>query len=388
MSPEERAAINRQNAQKSTGPRTEDGKATSRQNSTKHGLTGSGIVQSPQDAVSVEAKLAHYVDSAHPTNVYEYEFLRRMAIASVRLERSFQAEEGRRKLRRSRVTKRFQNMLKRSADAAREVWKENTAVGHAQLTSTSAGCRWLVGEWRTLEQKITHGAWSYKDLTYAIALYGVDPKARMPRDHASYLMRTWSLSLRAYWTEGEGDDTLKLSTVDLHETNARIAKHKEYLIPVDEARRNLVSAIRRTIAILEEREAFLTGEVEASDLEERLDAAEVDTSSAGMRFARYDAMNEAAVHKNWNAFVRVRTLGETKLGLAPGKDPAQNEAIEEKATPVEEHTCDSSGESIELPATVSVGVLRVVSELAEGEMEVVDSASAGREPPSTTSEGV
>ena len=40
---EERAEINRQNAQKSTGPRTDEGKAASRGNSLKHGLTATTI---------------------------------------------------------------------------------------------------------------------------------------------------------------------------------------------------------------------------------------------------------------------------------------------------------------------------------------------------------
>ena len=40
----ERLAANRRNAQKSTGPRTAEGKAASRQNAFKHGMTGEGIV--------------------------------------------------------------------------------------------------------------------------------------------------------------------------------------------------------------------------------------------------------------------------------------------------------------------------------------------------------
>jgi hypothetical protein len=388
MSPEERAAINRQNAQKSTGPRTEDGKAASRQNSTKHGLTGNGIVQSPQDGVSVEAKLAHYVDSAQPTNVYEYEFLRRMAIASVRLERSFQAEEGRRKLRRSRVTKQFQKMLKRSADEAREVWEEKTAVGHRQLGSTSAGCRWLIGEWRALEQKIKFGGcWSLNDLKYALKLAGIDTNASMPQHQPTLNLRIWSLSMRASWTADEGDKTLMMFT-EGDDSATRIEKQKKKLVTPDRARSNLIAYIGLEITQFEKLEAKHKREVEQPELDMRLEAAEVDTSAAGMRFARYDAMNEAAVHRNWNAFMRVRTLGEPKLGLVPGKDLAQNEAIEEQATPEEEHTCDSSEESAEPPATVPGGYLRVVRVVEEGDGEAVGPHSEGPEPPSTTLEGV
>src|SRR4051812_30878899 len=53
MSPAQTAA-NRANAQLSTGPRTEEGKARSSENSTKHGLTSKAVVLPHEDPAEFE----------------------------------------------------------------------------------------------------------------------------------------------------------------------------------------------------------------------------------------------------------------------------------------------------------------------------------------------
>ncbi len=47
---------NRENAARSTGPKTDEGKERSRANALKHGLTGGGIVLPEADAAEVEAR--------------------------------------------------------------------------------------------------------------------------------------------------------------------------------------------------------------------------------------------------------------------------------------------------------------------------------------------
>lgn len=55
MATEKQVAANRLNAQKSTGPRTEAGKAVSRFNATTHGLTGKNFVLPGEDPAEFEA---------------------------------------------------------------------------------------------------------------------------------------------------------------------------------------------------------------------------------------------------------------------------------------------------------------------------------------------
>ncbi len=51
---EARILANQRNAQRSTGPKTPEGKEQSRRNALKHGLTGAGVVLPERDAAEVE----------------------------------------------------------------------------------------------------------------------------------------------------------------------------------------------------------------------------------------------------------------------------------------------------------------------------------------------
>ena len=93
-SPEQLAA-NRENALRSSGPRTEAGKAQSRRNSLKHGLTGQGIVIPEDDAAEVERRADAFEAELKPTGDVGRFLARRVAALSVRLERSGRARAGR-----------------------------------------------------------------------------------------------------------------------------------------------------------------------------------------------------------------------------------------------------------------------------------------------------
>ena len=56
-----RLAANRSNANMSTDPRSAAGKARSRRNAVKHGLTGAGVALPTEDAAQVEARFAAVV---------------------------------------------------------------------------------------------------------------------------------------------------------------------------------------------------------------------------------------------------------------------------------------------------------------------------------------
>src|SRR5271168_1097672 len=59
-------ASNRANAQFSTGPRTEEGKARSAQNACKHGLTAQQLLIKPEEREDFEQILAHYQNQIDP----------------------------------------------------------------------------------------------------------------------------------------------------------------------------------------------------------------------------------------------------------------------------------------------------------------------------------
>ena len=84
---EARIIANRINAQKSTGPRTAEGKARSRCNGFKHGLTGRGVALPTEDQEEISRCFAAMQDEMRPSNTTSQKLIRRAAFLFVRVER-------------------------------------------------------------------------------------------------------------------------------------------------------------------------------------------------------------------------------------------------------------------------------------------------------------
>ena len=80
------------NGSKSKGPISPEGKAVSRRNSLKHGLTGEGVVLPNEDAAEVERRLAAFQEELQPTGEVGQALARRAAVCSVRMDRCVSQE--------------------------------------------------------------------------------------------------------------------------------------------------------------------------------------------------------------------------------------------------------------------------------------------------------
>lgn len=89
---EKRLAANRANAQKSTGPRTEEGKAASRKNSLRHGLTAKTVVLDSEDPAEYAAFRDRVIDSFAPAEGAEQLLTEQLADALWRLKRAQRIE--------------------------------------------------------------------------------------------------------------------------------------------------------------------------------------------------------------------------------------------------------------------------------------------------------
>jgi len=82
-----RAAINRDNAQHSTGPRTEAGKHRSSQNALRHGLTAQTAVLPTEDLDSYQRHCRKFFDDHQPATAAETELVQELADTSWRQRR-------------------------------------------------------------------------------------------------------------------------------------------------------------------------------------------------------------------------------------------------------------------------------------------------------------
>lgn len=91
---ERRLAANRANAQLSTGPRTDEGKAKSSLNAVKTGLTGRTVLLPAEDAAAYETHLEDYRREFQPVGVRETQLVQNLADAQWRLNRIPSLENG------------------------------------------------------------------------------------------------------------------------------------------------------------------------------------------------------------------------------------------------------------------------------------------------------
>jgi hypothetical protein len=88
QAPNDRAAINRENARRSTGPRTPEGKKRASLNAMRHGLTGQTVV-SPKDDLSAYLRFTRrFYDDLKPKGAIESQLVQTIADNSWRLNRA------------------------------------------------------------------------------------------------------------------------------------------------------------------------------------------------------------------------------------------------------------------------------------------------------------
>lgn len=300
MISEKRLAANRQNAQRSTGPRTEEGKAVSRQNSLKHGMTGDGIVLTTQDAEAVEMKHMQFEDWVVPQNPIERELVGRMALASVRMERSRRADAARLEKRTVAVDHTYdQAGLERRQEAV-ELFANDCTRGYEMLTSFMRGCYWLRDQWKALKGVLDErGSWNDEERDLAQRLSGPDAGLRQELEQIT----------------GDSAEALAL----------------------------LRAFVDERIAFMSERGRMIYGKYESDPYRIDLAIALVDTSPEGLRLARYEAMNESSFLRSWGTIQRLRKQeGLPLCGQIIRR--AQNEPIANTASAEPADIYDSSYE--------------------------------------------
>ena len=85
---------NRNNAKRSTGPRTEEGKTRSAKNALKHGLLAHDTVLPGEDPADFDSQLSALEADIQPANSLEFELVRQIADAQWRMRRLTRLETG------------------------------------------------------------------------------------------------------------------------------------------------------------------------------------------------------------------------------------------------------------------------------------------------------
>ena len=169
-----RLAANRANAQKSTGPRTEAGKARSRANAWKHGLTGAGIALPGEDAAAIEATFLQAQEEFAPTTLAGMRLVRDVAALWVRQDRARQYETTALAARARRAGADFDQARVNQAEALIDAIETNPRAYRRALMTMPEGVDRLVAELILLREDMTGAApaWSPAHHQRLDALFG------------------------------------------------------------------------------------------------------------------------------------------------------------------------------------------------------------------------
>ena len=265
-----RLAANRANALRSTGPRTEAGKARSRANSVKHGMTGAGVVPPDEAAAESVAARAAGLRRAFATEA----MARRMAVLADRLDRLDRRDRADTAIRVRRASFDAAEQRQAEVDALIERLSVESDVAVRRLQMTPEGCDRLIELWEGLGGELAPGrGWSDPHVGLARALAGRQVGARAGErvDVLADLARGGARSLPV-------DDQL-----DDPAYRERVAEG---------ARLALVELVADQIDRVEERRAELPGVDAETERAEAADLALFDESRRGELFRRYELATE------------------------------------------------------------------------------------------------
>jgi hypothetical protein len=173
-------AARRRNAQKSTGPKTEAGKAKSRENALKHGLSGSGVVLT-QELKDLQEERVYKIGARvgrydHHSGTIEKD----LALASLRVDACRNA------LRRRVVEQWDAERRLAVAQLAEELSKHPERVS-IELECTTQGASWMIERLVFLADSLRkRGTWTEEEESLAFDLLGV-PKLERRREDEPFV---------------------------------------------------------------------------------------------------------------------------------------------------------------------------------------------------------
>ena len=361
MVSEKQLEANRQNARKSTGPRSAEGKFRASRNAVKHGLTAESVVLPNEDPAEYESRLQEWLGDFPPNNAIERSLIDRAmhntwkldriarreravlgkqvrhAVSDFELAEQIQVEEIGRKLLWDPINRCA--TAPKDADSLKKFdeWlNDDPPVLTLQLKSTVTGIDWMLKQWAELDGLLDReGYWHYNDKFRAIRLMGKRFFDILDDFQIAMIFVTAHCAHPEAWDLADEAHQARLCLPGKPMYNRRIAwlKRFEYT-EVGEACQELRKLVARETDRLKVLRAQLAPTAEA-DRAEATDRAMFDDSKEGMLFRRYETACERELHRAIKDLMKSRKESAKaepdEMAGVPG--PVAAEASDEAAEP-------------------------------------------------------
>jgi hypothetical protein len=330
MATQKQIDANRRNAARSTGPKSEEGKAVARYNAVTHGFRAHGLDRLPrEDADAFQAKLDAFDADYSPANQTEARLVRQAAVLAWKLDRAERQEATlvsrlvreavarAERDRRDRVADAFVRLLPTADDAIQNGYdRESAASLRDTIEGTADGCRELLYRWEELRNVLRRGSsWAPEDEMHAIRLSGGGMRLIFNAEVLDLVVANRMLASPEVLIDSdvplEGPLGLTFNAGAVRE-----ARRRRPLDPA-EARAALTAIVDRhmtrlhEVLIIRERD----GDLGAEEIAEAAEIAGIDTSREAEQLRKYQATMQRQFIKAVETIPKLR-LQELKLEQA------------------------------------------------------------------------
>ena len=231
MATEAQIAANRQNAQLSTGPKSDAGKSRSRANALKHGLCAVVVVS--ESAELLQERAWQVYEGLKPQNSYQAWMCDQVALSIVRTDRCQRMERRARDKVAFRALSTWDDDRSLEAKALGKRLASSPEEVAALLRKTPQGCDWLIDRWAQLAYAAREGdgRWTDEQTRLAFDLLGTPREFRQGRAPGVVLDRY-----------GEVVDEAKDPVAVARRQVDELLEHREVALEADEIDRALAEA--------------------------------------------------------------------------------------------------------------------------------------------------
>ncbi len=324
LTPEERAAINRENAQKSTGPKTEEGKNKSRRNSMIHGLTATVLTLVSEDPEVIDAEATGWFEAMEPEGLEEETLVGMVAHDAIKLKHAALAETA---ILNDQISSAISNWDKARENAflkAKEGFRKNPAKALVELKRNGLGLAWLIDQWKILHVAFEkYGYWNNLELIKdALRLSGFRPDMLSYEDYHAYGLAT--RAIHCYPKLEKAPNYLEYLN---NNKNAQYAGVNGDKMPDD--REQCVAQVRHWIATELENLVTFQQHYEAEEQRSRMEsetrAMALEATASNRLLVRYTKSIESSLHRTLKRLEKLKSerQKEARKASAPEK---RNEA--------------------------------------------------------------
>ncbi|MEW4570138.1 hypothetical protein AB1L88_19915 [Tautonia sp. JC769] len=171
---------NRRNAQKSTGPVTDAGKARVARNALKHGLAGHGVVFTDEMTEAIEERKRHWMSQYRPDSPAQHWRFERIVIESVRADSCFHRSLALRDELARRASETWDDDRALDAERLGQSLADRPELVRPTLLQTRHGALWLLDRCDDLADRLARspGDPTDADLSRLLDLLGVPASDR------------------------------------------------------------------------------------------------------------------------------------------------------------------------------------------------------------------